>query len=181
MDQYETAPQQPVAGQNKPSALYRCYDELGRLLYVGITNAGAGRWIKHGHESAWWELTRRIDLEHYPTRADACAAERQIIRELQPMHNTQHADYGKHSAGTDGCVGQMRWVDLTNPEAWFQYEGRWYAGAWLCENCHDYDPYVAPPLSAARPDTPPEHGRDLQAEHRAAIERIKEASRRVCA
>ena len=152
-----------------PTALYRCYDALGRLLYVGITNAGAGRWTKHGHESSWWPATARIELEHYATRVDAEEAEKRIICALQPMHNVQHATY----AACSECGARMRWVDLDTPQAVFVHEGRTFQGSWLCERCIDY-PYAAPPLSAALPEPAP---KPVEIDTSASRELIKAAYR----
>jgi len=101
-------------------------------------------------------------------RSEAQAAEKRLIQTLQPMHNVVHATYSMHSE----CGARMRWVDMETPQALFVHEGRTYQGSWLCEHCADYDPYVAPPLSAALPEPAPQ---PIEWDTSASLERIRRA------
>jgi hypothetical protein len=125
--------------------LYRCYDAQDRLLYVGITNLGLRRWRKHTEESAWWPDVARIDVEHHTTREQAMEREATLIRALEPLYNHQHA------AGVycPDCERRMTWRQMTTPQSVREHDGRVYQGAWLCEQCHDYDALTAPPPGAA--------------------------------
>jgi hypothetical protein len=137
--------EQPVT---RSWSLYRCRDAEGRLLYVGTTS-GRQRWAKHAEESWWWAQVATITVEHFVDRDAALGAERTSIADEQPMHNTQLATYAAHME----CGRRMTWMPLENPEARFEYEGLEYRGAWLCEDCCDYDPYTAPPRGAGLPIT----------------------------
>lgn len=74
------------------TSLYRFYDAQGRLLYVGITQRGRGRFHDHEADKAWWIDVATAAVDHYPTRAAAAIAERRAITRECPMHNTVHAD-----------------------------------------------------------------------------------------
>jgi hypothetical protein len=73
-----------------PTVLYRHYDAGGRLLYVGITDAGRGgkRWLEHQDDKPWFCLVAHSTVSHpYPTKADALYAEAVAIRDENPIHN----------------------------------------------------------------------------------------------
>lgn len=75
--------------------LYRHYDDTGRLLYVGITDAGRGgrRWNEHANDKPWFPLVARSEISHpYPTRADALYAEAVAIRDENPVYNICRPD-----------------------------------------------------------------------------------------
>jgi hypothetical protein len=74
-----------------PHVLYRAYDRLGRLVYVGITANWEIRLYNHQVSTYWWKREIvRTRLIHWPDRAAALEAERQAIRVEQPMRNSQH-------------------------------------------------------------------------------------------
>lgn len=70
-------------------ALYRHFDADGRLLYVGISRSVTARLTQHS-ESPWDHLIARIEVERFPTREEAEAAERAAIRSERPIHNRTH-------------------------------------------------------------------------------------------
>lgn len=70
------------------TSLYRAFDADGRLLYIGISMDWAKRWVGHGLTSpALFQLTARLDVAWYETRADAASAEADLIREFKPPYN----------------------------------------------------------------------------------------------
>ena len=71
----------------KATSLYRYFDDLGRLLYVGITARSSTRLLQHAAQSDWWPLVRRSTIEHFPNRASAIATELRVIREESPLYN----------------------------------------------------------------------------------------------
>jgi len=75
-----------------PTSLYRFFDAKGRLLYVGITSIGPGRWVSHEKIQPWWPLVVRSEVTHYPDRGTAAAAERVAIVMEKPLHNTIFAE-----------------------------------------------------------------------------------------
>lgn len=67
--------------------LYRFYNDVGVLLYVGITINPGARLTKHKDTKTWWQDVARVDLEHYPDRTELLSAERQAIETEKPLHN----------------------------------------------------------------------------------------------
>lgn len=75
-----------------PTKLYRHFDAEGRLLYVGISLGVLHRLAQHMNGSHWAEGIARVEVESFPTRGAALAAERTAIRTEQPLHNVVHAE-----------------------------------------------------------------------------------------
>ena len=68
------------------TSLYRCYAADGTLLYVGISFRPT-RFSQHRRDKDWWSDVSAIDIEHYPDRDSAKAAEDRAILVEQPVHN----------------------------------------------------------------------------------------------
>ncbi len=73
----------------KKTALYRCYDRDGALLYVGASILPCTRTMCHAASKEWQYDIARITLEWFSTRPKALAAERRAIREEKPMKNVK--------------------------------------------------------------------------------------------
>jgi hypothetical protein len=69
--------------------VYIAYDADDKVLYVGVTKRQITRIDEHRERSAWWPLVRRLEIEHYPTPADAAMRESELIRTLQPPFNVK--------------------------------------------------------------------------------------------
>lgn len=72
-----------------PAALYRHFDEHGVLLYVGISHQPDERLRQH-RLSSWWGqlgLIDRVEVEWFPDRASAAAAECAAIERERPRCN----------------------------------------------------------------------------------------------
>jgi hypothetical protein len=69
--------------------LYRHFDVDGRLLYVGISRSSKVRLSRH-RRSHWFGEIVRIEIERYPTRQAAEAAEIAAIRLEKPLYNVVH-------------------------------------------------------------------------------------------
>lgn len=68
--------------------VYRYFDVVGQLLYVGISAAPGMRLQQHaGEHWRWFDEVATITLERYPTRLAAESAERDIIYKENPLHN----------------------------------------------------------------------------------------------
>ena len=80
-------PGAPVAS---PTSVYRYYDSIGVLIYVGITKQGMGRNAQHNGKAEWWPFVARQEVDHYPTRPAALAREKQLIQHHRPPFNKQH-------------------------------------------------------------------------------------------
>lgn len=71
--------------------LYRHFDGVGRLLYVGIANNAKRRLIAHGSEKApWFSAVAHSTYERFPNRKKAAQAEIQVIKSESPLWNVAH-------------------------------------------------------------------------------------------
>lgn len=68
-------------------ALYRLFNENGRLLYVGITNNPSVRFVHHKMEKTWWTDVARREIEWFASRDDALKAEVRAIHQESPLWN----------------------------------------------------------------------------------------------
>lgn len=68
----------------KPCELYRHFDKDGRLLYVGIAISTTMRLSGHRATSHWFDQITRIEIERFPTRVAALAAEMLAIGSEKP-------------------------------------------------------------------------------------------------
>lgn len=85
-----TTPRVDWESEPRPQMLYRLYDEMGTLLYVGITDRGPTRLVEHYRRKPWFHMVLRIELERYATRAEVESREVEAIRTLRPLYNIQH-------------------------------------------------------------------------------------------
>ncbi len=67
--------------------VYLASDEVGRLLYVGITSDVYKRFADHASKSAWYPRMAHVRTELYRTRLDAADRERQLIDRHCPPYN----------------------------------------------------------------------------------------------
>ncbi len=77
--------------ESVPTSLYRHYDAVGCLLYVGISLSAFTRFAQHKHGSLWSANVTRMEIEHYASREAALAAEKEIIETERPVWNVQHS------------------------------------------------------------------------------------------
>lgn len=71
------------------TALYRHFDEAGRLLYVGISLSAFQRTRQHGQAAPWFEDVERIEIEWFSARHEAEGAEWRAIKNEKPIYNKQ--------------------------------------------------------------------------------------------
>jgi hypothetical protein len=71
--------------------LYRHFDGMGRLLYVGESLNAVVRLAAHGKSAHWFDDIRRVEIEVFPDRESARAAETKAIRDERPLHNIRGA------------------------------------------------------------------------------------------
>jgi predicted GIY-YIG superfamily endonuclease len=67
--------------------LYRHYDADKNLMYVGISLNAFARLSQHRDHSKWFEKIAHVEIEHFPTREEALAAEKNAIKSENPMFN----------------------------------------------------------------------------------------------
>lgn len=72
---------------DKPTTLYRLFDENGVLPYVGIAGNPGRRLEQHAKTKRWWDEVETVRLKHFPSRAAAVDAEGKAIRAERPRHN----------------------------------------------------------------------------------------------
>lgn len=98
--------------RDKPTALYRYFDDKDRLLYIGISSSLGGRHKTHIGSSHWMELTARSEVVRYPSRAKAEDAEREAIKTEQPLFNKQHNDTPKARERLSAYLREIGRTDL---------------------------------------------------------------------
>jgi predicted GIY-YIG superfamily endonuclease len=69
------------------TTLYRHFDAVDRLLYVGISDGIKKRLAQHERTAWWWPLVKRITLDHFDSREEAAAAEVLAITTERPHCN----------------------------------------------------------------------------------------------
>jgi predicted GIY-YIG superfamily endonuclease len=80
-----------LLGSVERYAVYRCFSDLGQLLYVGETGDLGKRLADHAGK-LWFVQVRGITLEWYADELDALKAERRAIHVEHPKYNVQHRD-----------------------------------------------------------------------------------------
>jgi len=77
------------------ACVYRFFDGRGSLLYVGVTTCLPRRLREHASSKPWWSKVVRVDVEHFPTLAEAQAAETKAIKTEGPLYNKTAASVGR--------------------------------------------------------------------------------------
>jgi len=72
-------------------AVYRFYDVVGDLLYVGISWNPYRRWAAHRRRAAWFARAARVLVDVYESERDALRIEREWIRNASPSWNVRSA------------------------------------------------------------------------------------------
>lgn len=68
-------------------AVYRCFDAVGVLLYIGSTESRLKRLAIHSTRTPWWPDVADVQVTRYPTIFEARGAERMAIVAENPLHN----------------------------------------------------------------------------------------------
>jgi hypothetical protein len=69
--------------------MYRVFDRDGRLIYIGQSINLPLRISEHRSQRWWWKLlTRRIQIQVFPSQDAAKAAEKVAIQEETPVFNS---------------------------------------------------------------------------------------------
>lgn len=85
-----------------PTDVYRLYDDVGRLLYVGLAVNGYGRLKTHRREKTWWPEVRRGRMTQYANRRTAEIMEARAIRDEAPLHNVTRRYFAGDESIPDG-------------------------------------------------------------------------------
>ena len=70
-----------------PHFVYKIYDSLGCLLYVGITFDIRTRMKAHERTSDWYPAHVFVELSKHESRAEAAAEETRVIKTECPIFN----------------------------------------------------------------------------------------------
>jgi prevent-host-death family protein len=87
------------------TAVYRLYDEAGRLLYIGISYQPEVRFEQHSELKSWWADVARREIEWFDDRPTAAAAEALAIRTEDPEYNGTYSPRRKRCTIRDGEAG----------------------------------------------------------------------------
>lgn len=93
------------------TALYRHWNEAGRLLYVGISSNHFRRVGEHEALSHWFGEVSNITIEHFADRDEAVEAERSAILAERPIFNIAHNREASTVATFEECRDWMRRID----------------------------------------------------------------------
>lgn len=67
--------------------LYRHFDKVGNLLYVGISYSAVSRASQHKQGSEWYKHSCKMTIENFSNRNELITAERQAIESESPLYN----------------------------------------------------------------------------------------------
>lgn len=136
--------------QEQRVQLYRHFDGNGVLLYVGISLSSVARLCQHRNASNWFEEIRRIEVEVFPSRRDAEAAETVAIKKENPLHNKAK----RRMVGPRPRRPESGWItlrELAKLRMWSMHEVIWARRRGLfpsryCGNSHRWvvDAELAP-------------------------------------
>lgn len=100
-------------GTGVPTALYRLFNAKTKLIYVGVTDNLKARMGHHARKQPWWPEVARKTIEWYPNRAEAEAAETQVIEEEHPLYNIVGADNSQRIRRPNAPADIPAWSDIS--------------------------------------------------------------------
>lgn len=80
---------------DQPHAVYRIYNQAGRLIYIGTSYAPPGRVKVHRAEKPWRREIASFTEEWYPNRTAALRAEHKAIAAESPDFNVAGTPLGR--------------------------------------------------------------------------------------
>lgn len=81
-----TAPAPARPRRPETPGVYRMYDSGDRALYIGVGRSPAARIAMHAATKPWFTEVTRIQIDWYPDRVSASAAEGAAIEAEQPWY-----------------------------------------------------------------------------------------------
>lgn len=121
-------------GEMRPTFLYRFFDSKDKLLYVGMSYHLENRLDSHRFGKPWDHISR-IQIQRFPTREEAAAAEREAILSEAPAWNVIYAPLFP----MERPVERKRQTYLARAKAWWPNaewvigKGRWATLAYCSE------------------------------------------------
>lgn len=88
------------------TALYRHFDDAGKLLYVGIAKEPGKRAEQHRYHSKWHRFVADTQVEWFTSRPAAELAERAAINDEGPIFNQTH-NRANRAAAIDYLFGAL--------------------------------------------------------------------------
>ena len=82
----------------RKTALYRAFAADGPPIYIGISSNWGLRWQQHAAACPWFYDVVRLEVQWFPTKADALVAEAEAIRAERPKYNWTHLRTAKREA-----------------------------------------------------------------------------------
>ncbi len=76
------------------TALYRHYNDIGDLLYVGVSIYPVKRFSEHIANSEWAMDSKTMTIEWCRDREAALTAEKIAIKKEKPKYNAMHGTFG---------------------------------------------------------------------------------------
>lgn len=73
------------------NVLYRMYDSVGALLYVGATTNPESRFRTHAGTQPWWDEVTDIKVQRFDTWEELAEAEVSAIETEKPKYNLLHS------------------------------------------------------------------------------------------
>jgi hypothetical protein len=118
--------------------LYRFYDAVGRLLYIGQTWRPLARLIEHLEEQQWAHEIARWDVDprSWTSEAEVLAVEEEAIRAERPLRNWVHNE-GNPDRAWQPKVRSYRHPGrrtVAAPDRWRRLLGSpwtWWLAGWL--------------------------------------------------
>ena len=105
--------QRTVENNKARTAVYRLYDDSGRLLYLGIARMPKFRWEQHELNKAWWHLVARKTVEWYENRAEGLAEEVRATAAEKPLYDMSwHKTKYHPEGGYDDTADRQAVKDL---------------------------------------------------------------------
>lgn len=140
------------------TAVYRLYDVLGRLIYVGIASDFDKRFAQHRQFKDWWPQVARKDVIWFDNRYDALYEEAWAIETEGPVYNEKvGADpiglMVIHREPYRPCAGPRGW-NYPVPERKLLLSRYDKAGAWselVRHGSHAMVAFEAEPIGVAVP------------------------------
>jgi predicted GIY-YIG superfamily endonuclease len=105
-----------VPNEETPTSVYLYFDDLDVLIYVGVTSRGIRRQREHNTDKDWWQYVTRQEVRHFPTRGEALAEERRLIKKHLPPFNRVHNPGHNAARSAYFTLQAARSVSMTTPE-----------------------------------------------------------------
>lgn len=112
-------------------AVYRCLDEHGKLVYVGISSNPNSRWTCH-KKKVWWDLVADIKVRWYGSRHEAKRHETRLIKRHRPPANID--ENGDHWDRELTRVKNPHRCQECGADAYYSGCFTNY-GRWVCHRC----------------------------------------------